>query len=116
MRLTIPPGGALRAGVVDVSDLTDSTRTGAPRWLDETTLELPFDPEPTDAEQTLIRRRLLTRDAAHEARVAALLASAADLSTPASLASAVRLLLTEALEGIEDPPPVAAKSAKRSNK
>lgn len=116
VKLTIRAGAALRAGDVDMSDLTTATQTGPPRWVDETTLEITFDREPTVAEQALIRRRLLTRDAAHEARATAFVAAAANLGTPDGVAAAVRLLLTEALDGIETLPPLSApaKTAARS--
>lgn len=59
-----------RSASVDVSDLTAAQRTDeAPYWCDDGRLVLPFDPEPTDAEQHLIIRRLLTATPDEEAWV-----------------------------------------------
>lgn len=116
VRVEVPPVGALRSGEVDFTDLTGATQTGPPVWVGETTLEIPFNPEPTAAEQKLIRRRLLTRDSAHEARVTAFVAAAANLGTPEGVADAIRLLLTEALDGIEPLPPLTARPTKKPGK
>lgn len=117
MRVEVPPSATLRAGEVDFSDLTGSEQTGPPVWVGETTLEIPFEPEPPASEQALIRRRILTRDAAHEARVTAFIAAASNLGTPDGVAAAVRLLLTEALDGIEPLPPLTtARSTRKPGK
>lgn len=102
MIISIPPGGQLRAGAaaVDISDLTDSVRTAPAGWLDGS-LEIPLHPEPSAAEQVLIRRRLLTRDAAEEMRVGLLQAALAGIEGDTSpLADAVRELLTDRLEKV----------------
>lgn len=74
MRLYLPHGLLRRPGA-DFSDLTASTVTAVPFWdpdeLD--VLVIPFCPDPSPAEQETIRRRLVTADAAEEARYAALL-------------------------------------------
>ena len=55
----------------DFSDLTPRPLDGDPQWAadEPDALHLPFDGEPSAAEQVKIRRRLLTADAAEEARV-----------------------------------------------
>lgn len=63
-----------RSAEQDFSDLTTARLTGEPAWELETTdtLVLPFDRDPTAAEQVRIRRRLVTPDAATEAHVTTL--------------------------------------------
>lgn len=75
MRLYLP-GGLLKRAEADVSDLTDSTRSGACYWdpAELDVLVCPFDPEPTEAESVAIRRRVVTVDAADEQRLYDLLA------------------------------------------
>ena len=70
MRFFLPDGLLKRAGA-DLSDLTGSQRAGEFRWApDEPDVLLcPMDPEPTEAEQVAIRRRLVTADAVDEARL-----------------------------------------------
>jgi len=76
------PEGRLRRScdAVDFADLTDATLDGPCRWLtsDELPVEvdgaertvdvllLPFEPDPSPAEQVEIRRRLVTVDQADE--------------------------------------------------
>lgn len=100
MIVTVPPNGSLRPGVADFSDLTTATQTGPAAWVDGV-VEIPFDHEPSEVEQSAIRLRLLTRDAAHEAQVKAMQAALADIranpTTPAELAAAVELLLVAQL-------------------
>jgi hypothetical protein len=67
------------ADAVDLTDLTTDSgavQVGPAFWspaaVDE--LVIPMDPEPSPAEQTAIRRRLATVDAADEARLHSLLA------------------------------------------
>lgn len=79
MRLHLPHGLLKRAGT-DLSDLTASQRTGVPYFEPDDWLVIPLDPEPSEVEQTAIRRRLVTVDADDEARLYRLLAI-----TPASL-------------------------------
>lgn len=108
-------------GSTDFSDLTECVRDGEPWWADGTTLVLPFDPEPSEVEQVRIRRRLMTRDADHEAWVGECVAalerfeSSADEAAAAPLpgaayaaalqdaAAAIRLLAVNALTGIDEP-------------
>ena len=76
MNVTIPAGMAIRSGAADL-DFTDlapgSERSSPTEWIDDgRTLSIPFDPEPTTGQQQLIRRRVLTRDAAEERLVASL--------------------------------------------
>jgi hypothetical protein len=68
----------------DWSDLTDSVQTGPAYWSTEhvDALVVPFDTEPTPAEAKAVRRRLMTADAAEEARVYDLIAAVADNQTP----------------------------------
>ncbi len=99
MRVEGASSGLLRPDA-DFSDLTASVRTGSATW-DDDALCIPFDPEPSPAEQVLIRRRLMTRDNAHEAWVAAVVA-ARDADPPDF--EALTLLHTEAaLRGIDAP-------------
>ncbi len=101
MRVEQAAGHLLRPDA-DLSDLTASVRTDSATW-DGDTLCLPFDVEPTPAEQVLIRRRLMTRDAAHEAWVAAVVAER-DAIAVDSPANRLLLLHTEAaLRGIDAP-------------
>lgn len=59
---------------------------------------LPFDKEPSEAEQAKIRRRLLTRDVWHEGRVAAMQDALKGIADdPSPMAAAVRLLLVAQL-------------------
>ena len=99
VRVNVPPDAALRDARTDVSDLTASVLDGDPYWEAPTTLVLPFDPEPSVAEQALIRRRLMTRDADEEAWVTALVAARAADDVPAM----TRLLADRALVGIDAP-------------
>lgn len=87
-----------RPADTDMSDLTAAKRDGDPEWVDGD-LVIPFSPEPTPDEQAAIRLRLLTRDAAHEAQVAAMqgvLAAIAGKSDP--LSTGLRLLLNAQLD------------------
>ena len=97
MIFTPPSGGVVRSADTDVSDLTSAKRAGDAHWVDETTIEIPFDPEPTDAEQELIVRRLLTRDGAEETAVCAMQAVLDSLTETDPLTTAVRLLLNDRL-------------------
>lgn len=104
MRVALGPGVSLLRPDADVSDLTASVRQGA-HW-DEGDLIVDFDVEPSPAEQRLIRRRLLTRDAAHEAWVGRVVDADAMVRTSLTLNTAtktlLRLLAQGALLGIED--------------
>lgn len=73
MRLHLP-ADLLKRGDADLADLTSSQR-GTAYWdRDELdVLVVPLDPEPSAAEQAKIRRRLVTKDAADEARLYRLL-------------------------------------------
>lgn len=78
---------------VDLSDLTASVQTGPAYWDPEATvatLVIPFDVEPTAAEAEAIRRRLVTVDAADEARLAQTERDAADPNTPSWARSLLR--------------------------
>ncbi len=90
------PAGQLRRPEVDLSDLTASQRCGDLYWDPESVdvLVIPMDPEPSEAEQVLIRRRLVTVDAADEAHLDELLATVADPLVP----SWARLVLRVELE------------------
>jgi hypothetical protein len=61
MRLYLPNGRMRRPGA-DISDLTTAKPTGAPNWAvgEPDVLVMPFDTEPTPAEQSAIERRLTT--------------------------------------------------------
>lgn len=72
MRLHLP-GGLLRRPDADLSDITTSKIAGRPYWEPNDVLVVPFDREPTAAEAVKIRRRLVTVDAADEARLERLL-------------------------------------------
>lgn len=88
---------------VDLSDLTTASRTGEPVWLEDGTLDIPFDRPLSADEQALIRRRLLTADATEESWVAQARAVVADLAgqtTP--VARGVRLLLVKALREVKE--------------
>ena len=103
MRIVLSSAPLLRPDA-DVSDLTASELVGSPHWVDGTTLVLPFDPEPSAAEQRLIRRRLMTEDAAHEAWVSDVVDAVSDLDALPSLTPAerlLRLLAAGAVRGIE---------------
>lgn len=78
MRLHLPNGLLKRAGT-DLSDLTASQRTGVPYFEPDDWLVVPLDPEPSEVEQTAIRRRLVTVDAEDEARLYRLLDRAAEV-------------------------------------
>ena len=84
MRLYLPNGLAKRAAdAVDISDLTASVRTGEAYWdpdeLD--VLVIPMDRAPGPVQQEQIRRRLVTADAADEARLNDLLTARAEATT-----------------------------------
>ena len=70
MRLYLPDG-MLKRPNADLSDITRSKIVGRPYWDGDWAI-FPFDKEPTKAEQDRIRRRLVTVDAADEARLEAL--------------------------------------------
>lgn len=96
--MIVVPGVQWRQGgfdAIDFSDLTASVRSGPVSWAEGGALVVPFDPEPSGSEQIVIRRRLLTRDAEHEARVAAMQAALAGL--PDTLPDAVELILRDQL-------------------
>lgn len=102
MRLYFPTG-IVRTERPDFSDLTTSTQVAA-RWEEAgTVLVMEFDPEPSPAEQVLIRRRLMTRDAAHEAWVGALRAEVDAMVADTPSARAIRLMALESLRGIDQP-------------
>lgn len=104
MRIERPAGAAWRVvgfDSIDFSDLTTSPRSGPAAW-DGDALVLPFDPEPSEAEQSAIRLRLLTRDAAHEAQVTQMRAALNDLAGDDPLTNAVRLLLDVQLGPLGD--------------
>ncbi len=88
----------VRPANTDVSDLTTARRDGDASWEADGSLVLPFCPEPSDDEQHLIVRRLLTRDAA-EARIVTALADQYDALDPAVPAENVLRLLVEARIG-----------------
>lgn len=66
MRLYLPNGMLKRPADTDVSDLTAAKRTGEAYWDEDDVLVVPFDTEPTTAEQTLIERRLTTDTSVEE--------------------------------------------------
>jgi hypothetical protein len=82
MRLYLP-GGLLKRADADLADLTTSERTGEPYWdLEELdVLVVPLCPEPSPDDQAAIRRRLVTADAADEARYTELLSMRDQAST-----------------------------------
>lgn len=103
MNITVKPGQMQRdPATTAFDDLTASAPTAAPSWQDHSTLVLPFDVEPTAAEQLLIRRRLMTRDTEHEARVTAIRA-AADALPESDTSGLLHLLVEELLDGIDTP-------------
>lgn len=83
MRLYLP-GGLLKRGDACLSDLTTATQTAASYWDPDAVdvLVIPFDVEPTEAEQSAIRHRLVTTDSDDETRYADLLNMRAQASTP----------------------------------
>lgn len=76
----------------DWSDLTSAVQVGPAFWHQEVVdaLVVPLLPEPSEAEAKAIRRRLVTADAAEEARVKALEADVASTSTPESVRGLIR--------------------------
>lgn len=99
-----PAGVNFREGDLndlDFSDITASVMDGRVRW-DGDALVLPFDPEPSEADQAAIRLRLLTRDADHEAQVTQMRAALNDLAGDDPLTNAVRLLLDVQLGPLRD--------------
>lgn len=97
MIIQVPPGALLRPADTDLSDLTDCVRTGPARWVTGG-LEIPFEPEPSEAEQAAIRRRLLTRDADDEAEVAEMQLALANLAdNPNELARGLKVVLRRLL-------------------
>lgn len=101
MRVEQAAGHLLRPDA-DLSDLTASVRTDSATW-DGDTLCLPFDVEPSLAEQVLIRRRLMTRDAEHEAWVAAVADAVADVAPDTPAHRLLLLLSADATRGIDAP-------------
>jgi hypothetical protein len=90
---------------LDFSDLTASEVTGPYQWINEGQLDIPFDPDPSDDEQVLIRRRLVTKDSDAEYRLNCLAELAATLDgndDPA--ARATRLLILERLSELRETP------------
>lgn len=87
---------ARNVDATDLSDLTASVRTGPATWGEDGTLMIPFDLEPSAAEQLLIRRRLVTRDADEEAGVAAM------VTTRAALRTVTQTTLTRAVVALLD--------------
>lgn len=79
-----------RLADVDFSDLTASTLTGEPRWLNPACVELPFEPEPTTAEARLIRRRMVTTDEQQEALVTNLVGLRDELAASTSTTATMR--------------------------
>ena len=106
MILTLTHAPVLRGpSAVDLSDLTASCMTGDAAWVDATTLDIPFDTEPTATERAAIVRRLLTRDAAHEAQVKAMQEALAALPvSPTSPTERAVVLLLRAELGPLAPP------------
>lgn len=76
---------ARTADDIDLADLTDSIRVGVAYWSrgEVDALVMPLDPEPTEAEARMIRRRLVTADAADERHLGELLSAHADPQAPA---------------------------------
>lgn len=97
MIVTPPPEGLARPADTDVSDLTSAKRNGPAKWIDETTIEIPFKTEPTEAEQELIVRRLLTRDEAEETQTETMQTILAKVTGTDAVSQAVRLLLQDRL-------------------
>lgn len=83
MRVYLPEN-LLRRPDADLSDLTASTRTGAPFWDPDAAdvLVIPFSTDPPSSERDAIRRRLVTRDAADETRLTQMLEDAKNPLTP----------------------------------
>jgi len=94
-----------RPADVDLSDLTTANRVGPAHWVDDTTLEIPFDRELTTAETAAIRNRLITPDASME-QVRQLLADyiAKPTTTPADDAQALKLMARAVLAYFDRPP------------
>ena len=102
MLMNVPEGAEVRSvDQTNFGDLTDAVQTDLARWVNETTIEIPFDTEPSTDEQAAIRLRLLTRDAEQEARVVAMRKAVAALkqspTTPTELRDGLVLALTELL-------------------
>lgn len=81
MRLYLP-GNLLKRADADLADLTSSKRTGPASWDEGDVLVIPFDTDPSEAEQEAIRRRLVTADAVEEARYAELLTMRGTATAP----------------------------------
>lgn len=89
-------------GEVDFSDLTASRLDGAASW-DGDMLTLPFDVDPTPAEQTAIRRRLLTVDQGEEQMVTNLLTARAALANDTTTHGKIlRLLVNDRLSSLRE--------------
>lgn len=101
MLLPLQPNELKRApDDVDFSDLTDAEQTGPAFWDPEQAdaLVIPFDPEPSEAEQAAIARRLLSVDDAAEAEVAQWQAAFAGLEGDTSpMGVAMRAFLADKL-------------------
>ena len=98
MKLAIQPNALQRPpDETDFSDLTASRQSGPASFVDEPDglrLVIPFTPEPTPTERARIRVRLLTRDAAEEARFVELQTALDGLKDdPSPYAVALRELL-----------------------
>jgi hypothetical protein len=78
------PNGLLKRAAADLSDLTASARDGECYWddVEADVLVCPMDPEPSEAEQAAIRRRMVTADAEDEARLHELLDAVTDPGAP----------------------------------
>lgn len=86
---------------VDFSDLTTSQRTGGAEFVDGL-LVIPFDPEPSTDEQSAIRLRLMTVDAAEESTVTGLLAARRALADDTTTHGKIlRLLVNDRLRDIK---------------
>lgn len=68
MKLPLPSGQLKKQVVddVDMSDLTASKRTGDAYWDPDNVLVIPFDKEPTAAEQEAIKQRLTSDGSVEE--------------------------------------------------
>jgi hypothetical protein len=100
MRLYLP-NGMLKRPDADLSDLTEAQRLGEPDWEPGDWLVQEFDRPLTEAEQTAIRRRFVTADAADEAHLAELLTARADPTAP----TWARLWLDDQLARYGEPTP-----------
>ena len=104
MNVTIPAGVQIRpdADALDFTDIAPGcVRSGPASWNEDGSLSIPFAPEPTAAQQVLIRRRLLTKDARDERIVAGLATVYGKLDPNVAVQQTLRLMIEDRVGRIE---------------